>query len=89
MSSGTGSESSRGSKKNPSKSGQLESTLKELENAFADWESLGSPEARAAAEARSEEECKKAADSGGLTDEDVRKRTRKLLNQLRDQLEKL
>jgi hypothetical protein len=90
MSTSAGSESSKGSKKTLVKSDQLESALKELESAFADWDHLGTPEARAAREAAAEQErLKNASAAAPVAEDDARTRTRELLHQLRDQLDKL
>lgn len=81
---------SRNSRSNSTK---LDRTLKELENAFSDWENLGrvKPKAGAAdaeAPAQSDEEKRKAKTSEQSALE-FQKRTQKLLDQLRQQIAEL
>lgn len=67
------------------KSKKLDRTLQELETAFADWENLNSAKARQDA---IEEDRRKAVEKNSNEDE-FRKKTKKLLNQLRQQLTEL
>lgn len=67
------------------KSQKLNRTLQELEGAFSDWESLSSnarPEQKVA-------EPVKPAEKVSASDEEFRKKTKKLLSQLREQLAEL
>lgn len=79
--------------KTPVRSQKLDRTLKELESAFTDWESLSSTKARAAAV---EEDRRKASAKATNKDKhteqnelEFRKKTKKLLTQLRQQLAEL
>lgn len=94
-SSGSGTGPASGGKpgaKGPMKSRQLDHTLRELESAFSDWESLNTgkalsgPDAPAGAIARDLAAATPAADP---TEEEFRKKTKKLLMQLREQLSDL
>lgn len=69
----------------PMQSQKLGRTLKELETAFSDWESLSSTKARAAAV----EEDRRKAKAADQSEKEFRKKTKKLLNQLRQQLAEL
>lgn len=64
---------------------KLSRTIQELEAAFSDWESLSSSKARAAAI----EEDRRKAKATEQSDQEFRKKTKKLLNQLRQQLAEL
>jgi hypothetical protein len=91
MPSDSGNDSTRGLQKRPFKSNQLESTLKELEGAFADWDSLNANSAGKPTHGANSTK-KRSGTPGaekGDGDDEARKRTRKILNQLRDQLDKL
>ncbi len=61
----------------------LDRTLKDLESAFADWESLSTAKPRAAADSMPR---KAVAQSAAPQDEELRKKTKKLLKDLRRQL---
>ena len=61
----------------------LDRTLKDLESAFADWESLSSAKPRAASDSMPR---KAAAQSAAPQDDELRKKTKKLLKNLRRQL---
>jgi hypothetical protein len=71
--------------KAPMKSQKLNRTLKELESAFTDWESLSSGKVRQAAK----EEATQKPKATAATEEEFRKKTKKLLDQLRQQLAEL
>jgi hypothetical protein len=84
------------SRNSRSNSTQLDRTLKELENAFADWENLGAGKPKAgakdAANAESkddlgDEKAKKKALEQSASE--FQKRTQKLLDQLRQQIAEL
>jgi len=66
----------------PLKSQKLDRTLKELESAFHEWESLS------ASILRAEDDRRKTA-LAERSEEEFRKKTKKLLNQLRRQLAEL
>lgn len=75
------------------KSQKLDRTLAELECAFADWESLGTEgtgtENTASRIATSTKAPATGPDDSGIGTEEFRKKTKKLLNQLREQLSEL
>ncbi len=65
---------------------KLNRTLKELETAFADWESLGTRRIRTAEESAAERNKAKAADEAA---KEFQRKTQVLLDQLCQQLEEL
>ena len=67
-------------------SGKLDRTLKDIESAFADWESLGTRKVRNAEEHAEDKRKTKAAEQSA---KDFQKRTAKLLDQLCEQLAEL
>jgi hypothetical protein len=86
--------------KTPLTSQKLNRTLKELESAFNEWEALGVSIAQKAGNAGSESESatgsnRSSANSGGPgsaadgSEKEFRTKTKKLLNQLREQLNEL
>jgi hypothetical protein len=70
------------------KSQKLDRTLQELESAFSDWESLGNAKNRAPAAAAAQTRTGKA-EPAQACEEEFRKKTKKLLSQLREQLAEL
>jgi hypothetical protein len=72
--------------KTPAKSQKLNRTLRELESAFNDWESLGLPPPEGLV---AQPTPPVATSSGSSSDEEFRKKTKKLLSQLREQLHEL
>ena len=67
-------------------SGKLDRTLKDIESAFADWESLGTRKVRSAEEHAEDKRKTKAAEQSA---KDFQKRTATLLDQLCQQLSEL
>jgi len=78
----------------PMKSQKLDRTLKELESAFTDWEAINSVSAKATGKATAKSSTsheKKGCEAIKLsqTEKEFREKTKKLLNQLRQQLAEL
>ena len=73
---------SKASAKTPVKSQKLGRTLQELETAFHDWQSLSAAKTKAKVEDENRKETSQS-------EKEFRKKTKKLLNQLRQQLAEL
>ncbi len=79
---------SRTSRTTP-KSNQLESTLKELESAFHTWDNLGAERKKSGKNKIAQTQAAQALAAKAESEEELKRKTKKLLSQLRKQIKDL